>query len=117
MARLLSGVDWADQIRDIDVSNFAGRRDEAAGPNRPRHSFRHPTPLGPRTQRQGRIHRSSRSAKTFSHRRHLSSRETRRRQSTLARPAIRPRHLPQNRPNRDRATRCPRQYAVTSVRV
>ncbi len=28
MARLLSDVDWADQIRDIDVSNFAGRRDE-----------------------------------------------------------------------------------------
>ena len=27
MARLLSSVDWADQIRDIDVSNFAGRRD------------------------------------------------------------------------------------------
>jgi hypothetical protein len=27
MARLLSGFGWADQIRDIDVSNFAGRRD------------------------------------------------------------------------------------------
>lgn len=27
MARLLSAVDWADQIRDIDVSNFGGRRD------------------------------------------------------------------------------------------
>ena len=28
MARVLSAVDWADQIRDIDVTNFAGRRDE-----------------------------------------------------------------------------------------
>jgi hypothetical protein len=28
MARLLSDQNWADQIRDIDVSNFAGRRDE-----------------------------------------------------------------------------------------
>ena len=27
MARLLSGLDWADQICDIDVSNFSGRRD------------------------------------------------------------------------------------------
>jgi hypothetical protein len=27
MARILSGLDWADQIRDIDVSNFSGRRD------------------------------------------------------------------------------------------
>lgn len=27
MARLLIGQDWADQIRAIDVSNFAGRRD------------------------------------------------------------------------------------------
>jgi hypothetical protein len=27
MARLLATVDWADQIRDIDVSNYAGRRD------------------------------------------------------------------------------------------
>jgi len=27
MARLLSGTDWADQIRDVDVSNFDGRRD------------------------------------------------------------------------------------------
>jgi hypothetical protein len=27
MARLISGADWADQIRDVDVSNFAGRRD------------------------------------------------------------------------------------------
>lgn len=28
MARLLNGVAWADQIRDINVSNFGGRRDE-----------------------------------------------------------------------------------------
>jgi hypothetical protein len=27
MARLLAGQDWSDQIRDIDVSNFGGRRD------------------------------------------------------------------------------------------
>jgi len=27
MARLVSNADWADQIRDIDVSNFGGRRD------------------------------------------------------------------------------------------
>ena len=27
MARILSGLDWADQIRDIDVSNYAGRLD------------------------------------------------------------------------------------------
>ncbi len=27
MARLLAGQDWAEQIRDIDVSNFGGRRD------------------------------------------------------------------------------------------
>ncbi|MGD0540388.1 MAG: hypothetical protein ABSB33_02610 [Tepidisphaeraceae bacterium] len=27
MARLLAGQDWADQIREIDVSNFGGRRD------------------------------------------------------------------------------------------
>jgi hypothetical protein len=27
MARLLAAQDWADQIRDIDVSNFGGRRD------------------------------------------------------------------------------------------
>jgi hypothetical protein len=27
MARLLASQDWADQIRDIDVSNFGGRRD------------------------------------------------------------------------------------------
>jgi hypothetical protein len=27
MARLLAGQDWSDQIRAIDVSNFAGRRD------------------------------------------------------------------------------------------
>jgi hypothetical protein len=27
MARLLSGLDWADQIRVIDVENFSGRRD------------------------------------------------------------------------------------------
>jgi hypothetical protein len=27
MARILSGLDWADQIREIDVSNYAGRLD------------------------------------------------------------------------------------------
>jgi len=28
MSQLLDDADWADQIRDIDVSNFAGRRDD-----------------------------------------------------------------------------------------
>lgn len=28
MARLIASTDWADQIRDIDVSNYGGRRDD-----------------------------------------------------------------------------------------